>query len=288
MADRPQVLAPPRMSAVFDATTLTGALVWAGIFLIASLVVSWLIGRTLASLDDPDAAGSADRRIRLKFVLQLARIVVFLVFFVLWAHLVPQLRAFGTALLASASVISIVLGIAAQNTLGNLIAGISILLYRPFDVGDRVQVAAPTGLEVGTVDSISLSHTLVTTFDNRRITVPNGQIMNQTLVNLTAGDPRVMAQVAVGIDYGADISAARAILQRLADAHPDVESVVAIPVTSLAASSVTITARMWCADAGTAKGVEYDLYEQVVAAFGDAGISIPYPWSNVIVHRPDP
>lgn len=271
---------------MLDPTTATGALSWAGIFLAASLVVNWLIGRIIYRIDDAGPGSGSERRIRVRFVLKLARVVVSVVFFILWAHLIPALRAFGTALLASASVISIVLGIAAQNTLGNLIAGVSILIYRPFDVGDRIQVVAPTGPEVGTIENINLSHTVVTTFDNRRITIPNGQIMNETLINLTADDPKVMAQVAVGIDYDADVGKAREILDGLARAHPDVMSVVAIPVTMLGASSVTITARMWCGDAATARQVEFDMYESVLSSFKEAGISIPYPWSNVIIHQP--
>ena len=84
-----------------------------------------------------------------------------------------------------------VLGLAAQNTLGNLIAGISLLLYRPFNLGDRLQVMAPTGLETGIVESLTLGYTLLKTDDNRRVVVPNSLMASQTAINLTANDPRI-------------------------------------------------------------------------------------------------
>ena len=80
---------------------------------------------------------------------------------------------------------------------------------------------------------------------------------------------------------------ASATLERLAEIHPDVESVVSGPVTALGAAHLGGDRHGGGADAATANRVECDLYEQVLAAFGAAGISIPYPWSNVIVHEPN-
>ncbi len=73
----------------------------------------------------------------------------------------PSLRSLETALLTGASVASIVVGLAAQNTLGSLIAGVSLLLYRPFEVGDRAQIAAPTGVETGVVERLTLGYTIL-------------------------------------------------------------------------------------------------------------------------------
>jgi small conductance mechanosensitive channel len=119
---------------------------------------------------------------------------VFLLCLVIFAHLVPALRAAGTALLASASVVGLVLGIAAQNTLGNLIAGVSIGLYRPFHIGDWLQVSVPGGVASGRVETLSLGRTVLRTEDNRRVVVPNSVMLNATTINLNAvvanqGDP---------------------------------------------------------------------------------------------------
>ena len=185
--------------------------------------------------------------------------------------------------LAGTSVASIVLGVAAQNTLGNLIAGLALLLYRPFRVGDRLQVQAPGGAETGTVESLTLGYTILQTFDNRRVVLPNSVAGSQTTVNLTSLDPRVMASVEVGISYTADIPRARKILLEIAAAHPDVIEAMDCPLTDLGNSSVTLRLRAWCHDQLAAHRLEYALYEEAKTRFAEAGIEIPYPYQNVIV-----
>ncbi len=121
-----------------------------------------------------------------------------------YAHFVPGRSGLGSASLASISVSTVIVGLAAQNTLGNLVAGISLLLYRPFKLGDRLQVIAPTGLETGTVENLTLGYTLLKTDDNRRVVVPNSLIASQTTINLTTNDPRVVCSVPISISYDAD------------------------------------------------------------------------------------
>ena len=97
----------------------------------------------------------------------------------------PALHGLGTAWLTSAGVAAVVVGMAAQNTLGNLIAGVSLVLYRPFHLGDQLQVSAPSGLETGIVENISLGYTILRTGDERRLVIPNNLMASQTIVNLS-------------------------------------------------------------------------------------------------------
>ena len=103
----------------------------------------------------------------------------------------------GTALLAGASVASVVIGLAAQSTLGNLVAGVSITIYRPFRLGDKLQVAAPTGTETGTVELISLGYTTLRTFDGRLVVLPNSIAACQVSINL--GESHRPAPLAISI-----------------------------------------------------------------------------------------
>ena len=171
-------------------------------------------------------------RTALGFLQQLGGIFIWVFALVLYAHLIPPLRTLGTALLAGVSVVSVVIGLAAQNTLGNLVAGLALLIYRPFEVGDKVQVTAPTGLETGTVESISLGYTILATSDNRRVVLSNSTIANQTTVNLTDADPKVTAEVPISVAYGADIDRARAVILELARAHPAVRFPVHVRTAS--------------------------------------------------------
>ncbi|HAO80362.1 MAG TPA: hypothetical protein DCQ92_15615 [Verrucomicrobia subdivision 3 bacterium] len=108
-----------------------------------------------------------------KFLAKLTRYAVYVFAFAAYAHFILALSGLGAASLTSIGMISLIVGFAAQNTLGNLIAGISLLLYRPFKLGDRLHVTAPTGLETGTVESLTLGYTLLRTDDNHRVVVPN-------------------------------------------------------------------------------------------------------------------
>jgi hypothetical protein len=134
-----------------------------------------------------------------KFLAKPTRCCVYIIAFVDYAHFVPALSGLGSASRTSISVITVIVGLAAQNTPGNLVAGISLLLYRPFKLGERLQVIAPTGLEIGTVENLTLGYTLLKTDDNRRVVVPNSLMASQTTINLTTNDPRVDCTVPMSI-----------------------------------------------------------------------------------------
>ena len=162
-----------------DPNTLMGALTWALVFTGAAAILTAAIRRTARRLEPhlSDLTG-------LRFVMALAQVLVYLVSFVLYAHLVPQLRALGTALLAGVSVVSVVVGLAAQNTLGNLIAGLSLVLYRPIRVGDKVQLTSPKGLITATAESVSLGYTVLRDADGQEVIVPNSVMVSSIVIRL--------------------------------------------------------------------------------------------------------
>lgn len=125
-------------------------------------------------------------RTAVNFLRQLGVLIIWVFVLAAYAHLIPALHSLGTAMLAGASIASIVLGLAAQSTLGNLVAGISILIYRPFRVGDLLQISGPTGPEIGTVEALSLGYTVLGTQDGRRVIVPNSLAISQIAINLNA------------------------------------------------------------------------------------------------------
>jgi small-conductance mechanosensitive channel len=190
----------------------------------------------------------------------------------------------GNAGLASVGVLSIVAGLAAQNTLGNLIAGISLLLYRPFNVGDRLQVMAPTGLETGEIESLSLGYTIIKTDDNRRVVVPNSIMASQTTINMTRDDSRAICSVSVVISLDSDLDQARAILLEIAGTNPKTQKIAGCPVTRLDGSGVELTLSVWCADSLVAGALKSDLLEAVQRRFSAGGIKM-LPVEKVIVEN---
>jgi len=170
------------LAPAFSPATLSGALVYALLFAGAGVVVSRiaraLVRRAEKHFPDPTAT---------TFFGQLLQVGIVLALFILYADLVPGLRTLGTAVLAGASVVSIVLGLAAQSTLGNLIAGISLLLYHPFRVGDELQISTPRGMMTGAITSVTLGYTLLVTTSGEEIIVPNSVMASAVIVR---GAPR--------------------------------------------------------------------------------------------------
>ncbi len=269
---------------ILSPTHFVGAAALLVVAILAAALLSRLFNGAMHRLQEDGKRAHLDQ-MSVLFASQLGRLFIWLVVLMVYAHLVPSLHRLGTALLASVSIVSIVVGMAAQTTLGNLIAGVSLLLYRPFSIGDRLQVNTPAGVEVGAVESVTLGYTILRTFDNRRIVMGNSLIASQVMINLTSVDARVMAAVPISISYSADIDRARAAILDLAREHAAATDFVDCPVTNLGASSVDFTLRVWCADSGAAYQLKTMMFEQIKKRFDAEGIEIPYAYSNVILRR---
>jgi small-conductance mechanosensitive channel len=166
-----------------DPTTFPGAVVYAVIFMAVALLIARLVHglmkRSIKRIADPTG---------LNFVDQLLQVTIFIVIAIMYAQLVPPLRQLGVALLASVSIASIVIGLAAQSTLANLIAGFALLLYRPFRVGDQVQMMTPRGVMTARIETIMLGYTFLRDGENNQIIVPNSIIANVVLIRIQPPD----------------------------------------------------------------------------------------------------
>ncbi|MBV2234039.1 MAG: mechanosensitive ion channel family protein [Sterolibacterium sp.] len=148
-------------------------------FFVAATILAILIRRAARRLEAHLMDITA-----LRFVSALAQVLIFLLGFVLYAHLVPELRSIGTALLAGVSVASVIVGLAAQSTLSNLIAGFSLVLYRPFSIGDTIQLNTPAGVMSARVKDISLGFTILQDDKQQEIIVPNSVMIGSTVIRL--------------------------------------------------------------------------------------------------------
>ena len=180
------------------------------------------------------------------------------------------------ALLGSAGV---AIGLAIQGSLSNFVGGVLILLLKPFKVGDYIK--EDTNNNEGTVSSIELFYTKLTTPDNRVIVLPNGTLANSSLTNVTACERRRL-DIRVGISYDADIRLAKEVLQKVLEDEKAVlkEEEYFVYVDELGESSVNLGIRCWLAtdDYWTGK---WRLTENVKYALDEAGIGIPYPQMDV-------
>jgi len=174
---------------------------------------------------------------------------------------------------------SFAIGMALQGSLGNFAAGVMILVFRPFKIGDFVELAGIAG----TVKEIRLFNTIVHTGDNVRIYVPNGKAYGDVIKNFSA-NPTRRVDLVVGIGYGAGIGAATDVLHSLfaADARIHQEPEPLVAVTELADSSVNLVVRVWV-DASDYWPVKFALQKNLKEAFDQAGIEIPFP--QQVIHK---
>lgn len=182
-----------------------------------------------------------------------------------------------TPLFAVVGGASFILAFAMQETLGNLAAGLMILINKPFDVGDLVD----TNGILGEVEAVSIVSTTVRTLDNQVVILPNSAVWGSIITNVTVSPIRRIDMV-FGIGYGDDIETAQRVLQDIVSAHPKVldEPETNIKVHELADSSVNFICRPW-AKTEDYWNVYWDLTRQVKEGFDAAGVSIPFPQRDV-------
>ena len=240
-------------------------------------VIAWLLGRLLAyginRLLNRHKHIPADPT-AIRFLGHLGRAGVYVFAFITYAQLVPALQSMGHAWLASVGLVSVVIGLAAQSTLGNLIAGVSLLLYRPFNIGDFIQVATPAGLESGTVENLDLGYTVLRTPDNRRILIPNNVMANQTSINLSIGRNRLLSVIPINVGPETDLERARAALVDIVKQYPKAREFVGAPVTAISNTSITLTLKVWCETYSDINELKSDLLEAIRKRFKAEGIEL--------------
>jgi small conductance mechanosensitive channel len=173
-----------------------------------------------------------------------------------------------------------ILAFALQDTLGNFANGLMLLIYRPFDVGDAVEVGGVSG----SVHEVSLVNTTILTFDNKKVIVPNKNVWGQVITNIT-GMPTRRVDMTFGIGYDDDSDKALAILKKVVTEHELVleEPAPAVRINELADSSVNFICRPW-SKTGDYWTVFSEITDRVKKEFDAAGISIPYPQQDVHMH----
>ena len=183
-----------------------------------------------------------------------------------------------TALVASAGV---AVGLALQGSLSNFAGGVLILLMKPFVIGDYIV----QGNTEGTVKEIGLVYTELITADNRLIVIPNGTLIDSSIVNVTATGKRRL-ELSVGIGYKSDVKKAKEVLIRLGENDParDPENPVNVFVSELAESSVNLGLHVWVSSSEY-WNAKWRLTENIKLAFDEEGIEIPFKQVEISVTK---
>lgn len=252
------------------------ALPW-GINIVMALAI-FLIGRRIALM----LVGLLARLMKkagvdpilVGFVTSIANAVLLL--FIIIAAL-DQLGVNTTSFIALIGAAGLAVGLALQGSLQNFAAGVLLIIFRPFRIGDAIEAAGIAGV----VEEIGIFSTRMKTWDNREIIVPNGSIYSGNITNNSASATRRIDMV-FGIGYDDDLRKAKEIIRSVIDADERIlkDPAPLIAVGELATSSVNFNVRPWSATADY-WDVRFDLNERIKLAFDDAGITIPYPQMDV-------
>ena len=188
-----------------------------------------------------------------------------------------------TTFLALLGAAGLAVGLALKDSLSNFAAGVMLILMRFFKKGDYVTVAGVSG----TVESVSIFHTVLVTPDNQVIVVPNGSILSGTITNVTAKDTRRMDLV-IGVSYDDDLPTVRKVLAEVLAEEPRLlkDPAPTVAVSELADSSVNLVVRPWVAT-DDYWSVRFDLMEKIKMRLDDEGISIPFPQHDVHIASGD-
>jgi small conductance mechanosensitive channel len=206
----------------------------------------------------------------------------------------PSFKGMAQALLGGAGVIAIIIGVASQEALSNLIGGAFIISFKPFKVGDVIKV---TDIMVGTVTDITLRHTIIRNFENKMIVIPNAIINQEKIINYDLLETKCCERIEIGISYDSDIDLAKKIMQEECENHPLIFDnrtkadkknglpIVKTAVISLNDFSVTIRAWAWTKNYDNAFVLRYAVLESIKKRFDKEGIEIPFPYRTIVMKK---
>ncbi len=228
---------------------------------------------------------------RYKFLRNAVSFVVFMLAITLIFYTIPELRTIGITLFAGAGIFAAIIGFASQEAFSNIVSGIFIVIFKPFRVGDNIKIG---DLHHGTVEDITLRHTIINNFENRRIIIPNTVISGQTIINSTIEDEKVCTFIELGISYESDLDNAIKILREEAGNHPNCidnrseeelangDPKVIVRVLGFGDSAINLRAYAWANTSGEGFVMKCDLYETLKKRFNKENIEIPYPHRTIV------
>lgn len=216
--------------------------------------------------------------------------LIYTVGFGLALYQLPQFKTLAGSLLTGAGIIAVAMSFASQQALSNIVGGIFIVIFKPFKVNDRLTI----GTRSGVVEDITLRHTVIRDFENRRIIIPNSVISNEVIVNADFEDEKICKWIDLSISYESDLDLAKSIVAEEILAHPLIQDnrtpeqleenapIVPVRVVLLGDSGVHLRAWAWVQDNAAAFALSCDVYESIKKRFDQAGIEIPYPHRTLV------
>jgi small-conductance mechanosensitive channel len=226
-----------------------------------------------------------------KFLKYVTTSIIYILGIILAAMAFPALRGLTQTVIGGAGILAVIVGVAAQEALANVIGGFFIILFKPFQVHDIVKI---NDTMVGEVMDISLRHTVIKNYENKMIVIPNAVINKEKVINYSLGEKRCCQWIEIGISYDSDVDVAKEIIREECEAHPNLiehrtileiknkDPKVLVRVVALNDSAVSLRAWAWATDYPHAFSMKCDLYESIKKRFDIEGIEIPFPHRTLV------
>lgn len=261
------------------------------IAVIVGRLLRWIIGRGIRA---------ASRKLKIvdttqyNFLKNAVEFIIYVTATIIIFNSIPQLKGYGTAIFAGAGVLAAIVGFASQSAFSNIVSGVFLVIFKPFSVGDRVKIGT---LYVGDVEDITLRHTIIKDFENRRIVIPNSVMNNETIINSTIVEEKVCMFIEIGISYDSNVSRAMQIMYEEGLKHPDCidnrtaeeksseNPAVEVRLISFSDSGQQLRAWVWARDPTTGFNLKCDLLKSIKERFDAEGIRIAYPHRTIFMQE---
>lgn len=263
--------------------TQYAALINIGVILLIAIVAKEVVGRAFDH--HLRKAITSERRTGITFLRNGVKTLIFFSAGLAIIYSIPPLRSLAVGVFAGASILAAVFGFASQHAFSNIISGVFIVLFKPFRVDDIIKING----EIGTVEDITLRHTVIRALENKRLIYPNSVIDREAIINWTIRDEKAQKYMWISIDYEADLARAIQIIEEEGQRHPDVldmrsdeERAAGVPVITvvvhdLERSMVNFRVSVWVKDLPVAMRTTWDLYRKIKLRFDAEGIRLGRP-----------
>lgn len=225
-----------------------------------------------------------------RFIHHVLIAMIYIVGFGVAIYVMPNLRALAGSLLAGAGILAVAIGFASQHALSNVISGLFLVVFKPFRIRDRIKFRDVVGI----VEDITLRHTVVRDFENKRLIIPNSIISDEMITNLDYQDERSCRFIDISISYDSDLALAKSIIKEEIMNHPlfidhrnelqimEGDELAPVKVIGLGDSSVNLRGWAWALNSPDGFEMYCDLLESIKLRFDKEGIEIPFPHRTLV------
>lgn len=256
-----------------------------GLIIVATFIVAFLVKRFFIRLIKRSTQEQNTDPTNYQFLKHVSSGLVYITGFGIAIYAIPSLRIVASSVLAGAGILAVAVGFASQQAMSNIISGFFVVLFKPFKVNDRITIRNTIS---GVVEDITLRHTVIRNFENRRVVIPNSIISEEMIVNSDFIEDKICKWIEINISYDSDIDVAKAIMGEEVLKHPlyldprtpkDIENdvpEVTVRVIALGEYAVTIRAWAWAKDTANSFVMGCDLLESIKKRFDKEGVEIPF------------